>query len=88
MSKLKKNNTKIRIGVNDVIKCIHCNKISKVSDWDLKTFNECTSREMRREYISLTDNKAFKKTSDTWYMCPCCKEYNEGYKLKIERIED
>lgn len=86
MGKIRKRN-KVKIRTSDVILCNKCDKASKVSDWDLKTFNECTTREMRREFIGLTDARAYQKSSDTWYMCPCCNEYTEGYKLKIEETD-
>lgn len=75
----------MRIGVEDTIECKKCKKISKASDWDMKTFMDCNTREMRRDYIGLSDSRAYKKSTGTWYKCPCCEEYSAGYTLKIER---
>lgn len=83
MSKIKSSN-QLRISGKNVIECPDCKVESKLTEWDTVTFDQCYTREMKRSYISLADKRAYRKQSDTHYMCPSCKKYIKGYMLRIK----
>lgn len=65
------------------IKCPRCNKESKLGEWNDITYKRCTNREMRRAFTQLTEERAFLRKSDTFYLCPKCKVWSRGSQLKI-----
>ena len=65
------------------IVCGWCYSKSKLSEWDNKTFEQCTNREMKRAYVSLTNEKVFKKGSEKYYICPKCGKWLLGENLTI-----
>ena len=67
-----------------VIKCPVCGVSSPLVEWDSLTHSKCTSREMRRAFISLEEARAYnRKDNKMMYMCPNCNEYINGSKLKV-----
>ena len=65
------------------VRCPRCNEISKLGDWNDTTYKRCTNREMRRAFTQLSEERAFLRKSDTFYMCPRCKSWSRGCQLKI-----
>lgn len=45
--------------------CPWCHTENSVAEWDAKTFKACTSREMKRNYVSLEKDKAYRRGTDT-----------------------
>lgn len=70
------------------VKCAWCGKTSTLGEWNDKTYNKCTSREMKRAFTSLTEKKAFFKKSDTYYICPICGKWSRGSQLKIVNTDN
>lgn len=67
--------------------CPWCCKDSTVEEWDNESFQACKSREMKRNYISLEKDKAYKRGTDTYYCCPKCKQWSGGWKIVLIRKE-
>lgn len=65
--------------------CPWCHTENSVAEWDAKTFKACTSREMKRNYVSLEKDKAYRRGTDTYYCCPNCNEWSGGWRLSIVR---
>ena len=76
------------ISNNEDIRCGWCRKSSKLKEWDDLTFSRCTNREMKRCYTKLSNEKAFLRKSDTYYMCPKCKSWSRGSQLRIINTDD
>lgn len=73
---------------NDVIlTCPKCGREATVKEWDDNTYRQCTTRQMRRDYISLTRKKAYKESSDTYYQCLFCNDWIEGWTFGTESEE-
>ena len=68
----------------EIVICPRCDKKSTLKEWDDNTFKECKSREMRRLYLHLNMEKAFKKSSDTFYLCPKCNNWSRGSQLIVD----
>lgn len=79
MSNLGKIDSKLIL--SGKIKCKHCGEESLLLKWDLTTKNNCTTREQRRAYVSLEQQKAYK--GKYIYECPSCKRVTEGKHLKV-----
>lgn len=62
-----------------LLECLTCGMDSTVKEWDTQTYSNCTSRFLRRDYISLTRKKAYKEATDTLYQCPHCLCWTEGW---------
>lgn len=72
------------ISREEQVKCPRCSRVSSLGAWDDKTYGMCTSREMRRAFKSLTNEKSFKQSADTFYICPKCNSWSRGSQLIIE----
>lgn len=70
------------------IMCGWCGKHSELVDWNAITYEKCTNREMKRAYTQLSNERAFDKKSDTFYMCPKCEKWSRGCQLKIVDTDD
>ena len=70
------------------IRCPWCNKVSKLGIWNDLTYGKCTNREMRRAFTSLTEEKAFLRKSDTYYICPLCNKWCRGSQLSIVNTDN
>ena len=73
----------MKIDRNEKVLCSWCGKISTLGEWNDTSFSQCKNREMRRTFIQLTEDKAFYRKSDTFYMCPKCGRWSRGSQLKI-----
>lgn len=71
------------IGRNEDVKCPRCNNISKLGEWNDLTYSKCVNREMKRVFTQLTQEKAFKNNTDSYYVCPICNDWSRGNQLKI-----
>lgn len=71
------------INRNEDIKCPRCARLSKLGEWDDLTYSRCKSREMRRSFVHLEQPKAFRHSSDTFYLCPKCGLWSRGSQLSI-----
>ena len=65
------------------IKCGWCMKISTLGEWNDLTYSKCTNREMKRAFTKLTEEKAFYRKSDTYYICPKCNKWSRGSQLSV-----
>lgn len=63
------------------IKCRHCGESSLLVQWDLATKNNCITREQRRAYISLEQERAYR--GKYVYECPKCKRVTEGKQINV-----
>lgn len=63
------------------IKCGHCGEASLLVKWDLATINNCITREQRRAYVSLEQNRAY--SGNYIYECPKCGMGSNGKQLKV-----
>ena len=70
------------------ILCPWCECKCTLKDWNENTYKECKSREMRRKYTQLNNEKAFKRKTDTYYKCPVCGKWLRGSQLVIVDTED
>lgn len=68
----------------EIVRCPRCGKTSSLRDWDDKSYKACLSREMRRAFVHLKNEKAFKRSTDTFYLCPKCNNWSRGSQLTIE----
>ena len=68
--------------------CGWCDKKSSIETWEDTTYAECTSREQRRAYTSLYNEKAFLRKTDTFYKCPHCGMWSRGCQLTITDTDD
>ena len=70
------------------IYCPKCGKTASLSAWNKKTQQQCVTSEQRRAYIHLYNEKAFDKETDTYYMCPKCSSWTDGYRLNPNASDD
>lgn len=71
------------ISVEEDIKCPWCGAVEKLGVWNDLTYSRCTNREMKRAFTKLTEEKAFLRKSDTYYICPVCSKWSRGSQLSI-----
>lgn len=76
------------ISRDEHILCSRCYEKSTLGEWNDITYARCTNREMKRAFTNLTQEKAFLKKSDTFYMCPKCHKWSRGSQLKIVDTEN
>ena len=76
------------ISRNEKVLCSWCYKTSDLGEWDNLTYSKCNNREMKRAYTKLSEEKAFLRKSDTFYLCPKCGKWSRGCKLKIVDTTD
>lgn len=76
------------ISRDEKIRCNWCGKASKLGEWNDLTYSKCVNREMKRAFTQLTNEKAFNRSSDTFYICPCCKKWSRGSQLSIVNASD
>lgn len=70
------------------IQCPWCMKISTLGEWNDATYAKCTSREMRRAFTNLSNEKAFTRKADTFYLCTKCNNWSRGCQLRIVGTEN
>lgn len=63
--------------------CPWCGDDSTLKEWNDSSFEECLSRETRRSFVKLNEERVWKKESKNFYKCPCCNKWSRGNKLKI-----
>lgn len=71
------------ISRNEDVRCPRCFKHSKLGEWNDLTYSKCSNREMKRAFTLLTEEKAFFRKSDTFYLCPKCGQWSRGSQLAI-----
>lgn len=76
------------INKQEKIQCGWCGEKATLEEWDNLTYSQCTNREMRRAYTSLTNEKAFLTKTDTYYECPNCHKWSRGNQLSFVDTED
>ena len=69
---------------DSIVRCPWCDKTSTLGEWNDNTYAQCTNREMKRDFMPLMDERAFKKNSVSFYMCPLCKKWSRGSKLVLK----
>jgi len=87
--KSKKDNRegaeKQKICGDTLVECPKCNESSIVDAWENMTQSSCESRKARRDYVKLSNAKAFKREAHVIYRCPECGEYSNGFQLKVAK---
>lgn len=68
----------------ETIVCPRCGKKHSLSEWENLTYAQCTSREMKRAYIKLSTERAYREKTNTFYLCPSCNKWSRGSQLIIE----
>lgn len=71
------------ISRNEKIRCGWCSAVNSLGEWNDLTYSKCTSRQMKRAFTQLTEEKAFLRKSDTFYLCPSCGKWSRGSQLSI-----
>ena len=71
------------------VKCPWCGAVHTVDEWDKNTFVCAKSREERRSFVHLNNEKAFnRKAKKHYYKCPTCENWPAGSQLKIESDDE
>ncbi len=73
------------ISKTSLVRCPWCEKENTVEKWNDGTFAQCTNREMKRDFMPMTNEKAFKKNSVSFYVCPNCGKWTRGSQLLLIR---
>lgn len=73
------------ISGDESIKCGWCDKDSTADEWQKATLDACYTREQRRAFRKLDNEKYFKKDSKMFYMCPKCKIWQQCCNLTLLR---
>lgn len=68
--------------------CPRCGKVTKLEIWNNLTYSMCSTREMRRAYTQLYEEKAFRHESNTFYVCPQCHQWSRGSQLRITNTDN
>jgi hypothetical protein len=76
------------IGRDNQVKCGWCFNKHKLEEWNDLTYEKCTNREMKRAFTNLSEERAFLKSSNTFYLCPSCGKWNRGSQLSIVDTND
>lgn len=72
------------IDKSEQIQCGWCGKSNTAENWNNNSKKECKSREMRRAYRDIFNEKVFVKgKKPAWYKCPHCSLWSKGSQLKI-----
>lgn len=69
------------------IKCGWCSLESPIEKWEQNTFKECKTREMKRAYETIYDEKVF-RGDNYFYLCPECNTWSSGEQLRITGTKD
>lgn len=69
----------------DKVGCYWCSEVSTAENWNNATYSECTSREMRRAYTPIFNEKTFTESANTFYKCPLCGKWTRGSNLTWAR---
>ena len=73
----------MQIDRHEKVRCGICLKESELGEWDDLSFSKCINRQLKKLYLHLTEKKAFLKKTNSYYMCPKCKQWLKGSQLKI-----
>lgn len=73
---------------NELIECGWCKKESTAEEWQETTRTQLYTREQRRAFKKVEDEKIFKKGSKIYYLCPKCGLWIQGCQMKMTREED
>lgn len=73
----------MKIKPDTMMTCAYCFEESTAKQWNDTSFAQCTNREMKRSFTQLDDTKALLPKSNTYYMCPKCRNWNKSNLLKF-----
>ncbi len=73
----------MEIASSTIISCQWCGVPSTLQEWDDISYKDCTSREMRRAYMHLSNERAFNKKYNKFYKCPNCGKWLKGCQLMV-----
>lgn len=73
------------IDKNASVKCPWCSADTNIIKWNDLTYSQCINREMKRDFIPITNEKVFKNGSVSFYMCPKCSKWSRGSQLILIR---
>ena len=76
------------ISREEKVECPWCGETKTLGEWNDNTYKRCTSREMRRAFTPLTQERAFTRKADTFYLCVNCNRWSRGSQLKIVNTDD
>jgi len=76
------------IRISEDVMCPWCGGTSKLVEWNTLTYSQCTNDEMKDSFTPLMEEKAFKRETDVYYICPKCKMWSRGSQLKIVNTND
>lgn len=69
--------------------CPVCQKWDYLLAWDARTFDTlCTTRTLKREFISIMKKSSRNKGKDLNYLCPSCNEIIPSYLIKIKNFDN
>ena len=76
------------IDQNELIKCGWCDKESTAKEWQDTTYNACYTRQQRRAFRELKDEKQLRDDQKTYYLCPKCGLWEQGCQTTLVREVD
>lgn len=68
--------------------CGWCDKESTAQEWEDLTYSYCNTREKRRAYLPVLNEKAFASKDKHWYVCPKCGLWMAGCHLSTTILRD
>lgn len=75
---------KAMIPDTEVVRCPRCQTMHSLKEWNDASYAQCKSREMKRSYTKLTEERAFNAKRNAFYLCPECNQWARGSQLIIE----
>ena len=68
----------------DKIRCGWCDETSTAEEWNEFSKSQCDTRERRRAYKEIYDEKRFNKNlKQSYYKCPRCERWMQGCQLRV-----
>lgn len=77
-----KGGTKVIEHEIKIFECPSCKKVHSVKDWDESTLSTCNNRQVRRTFKSLGFESSRDRGSKKVYVCPSCRAFTAGNKIK------
>ncbi|MBR1453948.1 MAG: hypothetical protein IJ593_04820 [Lachnospiraceae bacterium] len=68
---------------NLYVKCPWCMRRISIEEVSEYTFSKCKNREMKRDFLKLTDVRAWSKTKKYYFICPECNQWASGSQYEV-----
>jgi hypothetical protein len=70
--------------MSSIIVCDWCSAESTAEDWNKTSYEQCKNRKMKRAFKPVEDTVGNKLGAKFYYMCPKCKQWVNGAKLRVQ----